>query len=562
MLARSSQERNPVGATGSRRDRAPTPAAAVLGLQRGAGNAAGAGRLGRRRLARDHKRAEIKPPGQGYDGILEVYGQGNAPRTNLTTAQKQAVTAYRTWMEGTFNPASGYDKSTWAREAGSRAAVFEGGAAARAQVYGEMQRQIIQATGGGASSWQAFLERGADGSYIFRGNTMPPGGGLQRVFVVNPQGDCFVGDVTALEGRGAGKTVRYDLLRRIGTPAPSGGGAAGGGAVKPPAVEPARTPKVEPKAGGPKVEPKVGGPKVEPKGGQAPKVEGPAPKVTTGGPATPKVTMPGWLKGGTMLGVQVLLFWWLGQKAEKAQKRRMAELMDTKINPAVAAALQGKAAEAELLTARAPEFTVYANVTMELDERWTESGIGGAQSDHTIADARFVDLQISTKKLQSETRIRHDKFSGFSQITNHESTKRITYSFEVDFGETKEQHRWRMFRKQAGEAAQRGLKARDVAGRQHFDPELTPADRREEDRRRKWGLRPLREELQTAEQILWVHAYIDYTFWADLDKLWADAVKYLHELEEYDRREAKRYGTPTRTEVEQERRLRDYVSKS
>jgi hypothetical protein len=110
-----------------------------------------------------------------------------------------------------------------------------------------------------------------------------------------------------------------------------------------------------------------------------------------------------------------------------------------------------------------------------------------------------------------------------------------------------------MFRKQAGEAAERGLAARDVAGRQHFDPELTHADRREEERRRKWGLRPLREELQTAERILWVHAYIDYTFWADLDKLWADAIKYLTELEEYDRREAKRYGTPTRGEVEKER---------
>jgi hypothetical protein len=41
--------------------------------------------------------------------------------------------------------------------------------------------------------------------------------------------------------------------------------------------------------------------------------------------------------------------------------------------------------------------------------------------------------------------------------------------------------------------------ARDVAGRQHFDPELTHAERHEEERRRKWGLRSLREELQTAE---------------------------------------------------------------
>jgi hypothetical protein len=351
-------------------------------------------------------RAPIVPPGTGYDGILELYGV--KLDRNLTEAQKAAVREFRTWMEGTFDAAhGGYQKGTWAREAGARAAAFaEGTAASRAKLYAELQRQIIQVTGGAGSSWKAMAEQGVDGSYIFRGNPMPPGGGAQRVFVIAADGSCHAGTVAALEGRGAGKTVHFDKLTRIGVKAPTGGGTGGGGGGAP-------TPKVEPSV-------PAGEPEVAPRGG--------TPEVVPRSPALPEGWARGLKLGGNIL-VMVVMYWLAKHNAELAQKHLEA-LIETKLDPAVGQALIDKAATLDRLTAKDPTHQLYANVSADIDSEWTDSGIGHNETTHQFNDVRFVDMKFSREKLSDRREINRAEFTPFfTDTTTVMATERITYSF-------------------------------------------------------------------------------------------------------------------------------------
>ena len=181
-------------------------------------------------LRNGHSRAPVLEPGTGFDGIRQPYGE--VFDRSLTAEQVSAVKDFRAWMEAGFTSASGYAKGNWAREAAARTAAFLGNAQARASLYAEFQRQIVQATGGAGSDWYVSVERGADSSYIFRGN---PAKEAQRVFVVEPTGNCYAGQAEAgLQGRGQGKTVHYSKLRAVGV----GIKTATGGAATAPEVMP------------------------------------------------------------------------------------------------------------------------------------------------------------------------------------------------------------------------------------------------------------------------------------------------------------------------------------
>ena len=181
-------------------------------------------------LRNGHSRAPVLEPGTGFDGIRQPYGE--VFDRSLTAEQVNAVKDFRAWMEAGFTSASGYAKGNWAREAAARTAAFLGNAQARASLYAEFQRQIVQATGGAGSDWYVSVERGADSSYIFRGN---PAKEAQRVFVVEPTGNCYAGQAEAgLQGRGQGKTVHYSKLRAVGV----GIKTATGGAATAPEVMP------------------------------------------------------------------------------------------------------------------------------------------------------------------------------------------------------------------------------------------------------------------------------------------------------------------------------------
>jgi hypothetical protein len=523
-------------------------AAQILRLQRDAGNRAVA------KLLRTPTRTPIAPPGTGYDGVMRNYGV-ELPRDKLTTAQKAAVSDYRNWMESTFDAAQGgYQRGNWAREAGTRVAAFAGEAEARAILYAELQRQIIQATGGGSSSWKVSAERGADGSYVFRGN---PALEAQRVFVIAPDGSCHVGLAEkGLSGRGAGKTVNYDKLTRIGAKVPTGGGGGGGG--------------------GPKVEPHVtGGPKV----GEGP-IEKPGVRGTGAGAGAGERTWGGSLKVAgraalidslvalVVIGLFKLASAWLGyeKNVESEEEREFRKLLNAKVHPGVLDALQKHAAEAEKMTNDHPEFTVYAIVTMDLDYEWDEWGIGGESEGKAVTDAHFVDLRLSFKKeKQTEKVVDKDHWSfPMSDQTHYIERSRVTYAVELDFGETPDQKEWRMFLHEAEQAVKRGMSARAIAEHSHFDYRWTPADEREEQRRQKWGERSLRVERENAARRRFVEAYIEYTFMHDLDEPWKAAIDYLHELERRDapKPEPKKSGWTAPMGDKDKKALADWIAQS
>jgi Domain of unknown function (DUF4157) len=222
-------------------------------------------------LRNSHSRAPILEPGTGFDGLWQSYGV--VFDRSLTPDQVKAAKDYRAWMEASFSPEIGYAKDKWAREAGARAAAFPGNAQERAALYAEFQRQIVQATGGGRSSWKVSVERGADGAYIFRGD---PNREAQKIFVVDPKGNCYAGEAqVGLQGRGPGKTVNYSQLRAVALKAPTGGSATAPPTQPPPkpASPPAQTPAPS-------------------SAGQTPTVDPVKPSATTGSTTTPSTAAP------------------------------------------------------------------------------------------------------------------------------------------------------------------------------------------------------------------------------------------------------------------------------
>ena len=495
------------------------------------------------RIARTPQRAPVFEPGTGYDGIIRHYGDPLADRKTLSSAQKAAVRDYRAWMEGTFTQAAGYEQSTWAREAGSRAARFPGDAAARANLYAELQRQIVQATGGGASSWKVSVEIGADGSYIFRGN---PNLEKQRVFVVDPKGNCYSGLADeGLSGRGAGKTVNYDKLYKVGTVKPptaggtgGGGGGTGGTPKTEPAVKPAGGTTAEPPVTPKTAEPPATGPKVEPAGGGKPVTTG---KPTTSGGA--RMGPGGAAEGGKMPRFSLrgaggfialtALFWWLGSRGEEAEKKSLDKIMRDKVEPKAQEAFKAKSAEADRINAQSPEFELHAIITVDFDYSWEALGIGGTPTREHVYDARFVSLELGGRMKDSKTTVlRHEKETSLlGSDTYHDATRRVTWSVPLQFGETKQQRRYRSHLISANQAIQKGWSARKAAQSQHFDRGPDRSLSRKDMENQKLGLPTEADVLEMLDRELFVRAYIEMIQYYDADELLRDARAYLAELE-------------------------------
>ena len=501
------------------------------------------------RILREHKRGPAFEPGTGYDGIQQHYGEVVSQK-NLNQAQKQAARDFRSWMESTFDAQAGYKKGTWAREAGARAARFPGDAAARANLYAEFQRQIIQAGGGAGSDWVAMAERGADGSYIFRGNT---GIAEPKMFVVDAEGNCYAGNQKeGLSGRGKGKTVNYDKLTKIGTVTPPTGGAGGSGGtgggtapksepqVKPSTSgEPAKTPKTgEPVTGGPKVEPvtggkapTTGGPKVEPTTGGKPATGGGGrigPGSTAEGGKVPRFSLRG--AGGFI--VLTVLFAWLGSAAEEEEQKSLNKIMSDKVEPKAEEAFKTKAADVERIYAQSPEYELHAIITADFDYNWVAMGIGGTPSREHVYDARFVSLELGGKMKDSKTTVlRHTKETSLiGSDTYHDATRRVTWSVALQFPETAQQRRYRSHQINANDAIKRGWSARKAAEGQHFDRGSEVLSRRDMENQ-KLGLPTEPDLREMRDRELFVRAYIELIQYYDADDLLRDAKAYLAELE-------------------------------
>lgn len=334
--------------------------------------------IGRTLSRAPHARAPVLEPGTGYDGMWHLYADEVIDRS-LAPEQVKAVKEFRAWMEAGFAPDEGYAKRLWATEAGSRAAAFPGNAQARASLYAELQRQIVQVSGGPGSSWHVSVERGADGSYIFRGDPTRPN---PRIFVIDPQGNCYAGGVAeGFASRGAGKTVNYAKLRPIGAASLAAPGA-------------------------------------------------PRPRV---GPRSPVAAAPSRgvirVAAGAILPMLALglVSWWLAHRTAAAERAWLEQLVATKLDPAVAAGLIDQAATIDRLTAADRSQPLYANITADFESEWVTSGVAKARaSEEHVMDIRFVDMRFGGEDVKREQLIETTDLS--QRVV---AIRRVTYSLPV-----------------------------------------------------------------------------------------------------------------------------------
>jgi hypothetical protein len=124
--------------------------------------------------------------------------------------------------------------------------------------------------------------------------------------------------------------------------------------------------------------------------------------------------------------------------------------MADKVEPKIQEAFKAKSAEAERINTQSPENKLHANITVDFDYQWDAMGIGGTPSREHVYDARFVSLELGWKKKSTTTIIRHDKrTSVLGSDTYHDATRRVTWSVELDFGETDNQRKYRAHQKMA-----------------------------------------------------------------------------------------------------------------
>jgi hypothetical protein len=170
---------------------------------------------------------------------------------------------------------------------------------------------------------------------------------------------------------------------------------------------------------------------------------GPAAGPTTGAGRTPlRLGGAGVGVGGRAIrlgigfGLQALLiafFWWVSKKAAKEEEKYRAKLIADKLDPAVGAALYDHSATIDSITARTPTKPLYANIEVDVDFRWEESGIAAARtgSEH-MTDVRFVRMAFSHKDIKGDREISIERW-GFplTQTKSVFQTKRMTFSLQV-----------------------------------------------------------------------------------------------------------------------------------
>jgi hypothetical protein len=311
--------------------------------------------------------------------------------------------------------------------------------------------------------------------------------------------------VQGTTGAGGGTTGGTPPPTTGGTPPPTGGTPPPATTAKPPATTTAKPPTTT--------------------GGKAPTTaEAPTAGVRGG------LAVRG-LKIGAGLGIQTLVFWWLGKKSAEAEERNRATLLRNNVEPHVNKLLKAQSATALKLTAENPSAPVYANVTADFDYTWTVTGIAANKSIENVTDIRFQGMTISHDKLNKE-QLLSEEDSGGGQVTTHWATRRITYSVQIDFGETEAEHHWRELLHDAGQTARRKVPARVVGEGQHWaGKDLKGWERRDDNERRKWGLATLEEQRAYEERELWVQAYIEYVAFIGPDDQYLPAIAYLKEIQ-------------------------------
>jgi hypothetical protein len=217
-------------------------------------------------------------------------------------------------------------------------------------------------------------------------------------------------------------------------------------------------------------------------------------------------------------------------------QRALMKAMEPKIVPAVAKALEVKTKDAKQMALSHPEFTIYANVTMDLELR-TENR--GTQNPETfLTDLRFVGLELGVHPIAKDD-VFSTSHSNAGLVTT--TVRRMTYPIELNpLHESAGVHKWRALRAQAQNAIAHKMSARAMAEATHWVSDTAAAgvervwtyiDERKEKERMKFGLPSWREEAELLERSYFVEAYIDYASENPNRKTYYDAaVAYYEEL--------------------------------
>ena len=348
---------------------------------------------------------------------------------------------------------------------------------------------------------------------------------------------------------------------------PTGGGTPPAGGTVPPAGEVSKPPAGAgsgPSATAPKEGPAVTtGPAAEPGGAQGRRGAGHGRAAPTGELpiVRPRFTM-GSLVGLAGNVLATLALWWLSSKLAAWQEQFIATQFATKVDPHVRDAMAKQAAVAEKLTAEDPSQPVYANVIVDIKYGGWSGSVGGSEAIYGVDFVGPVTIsrsKLSSEHIQWQT---SDCTQGGGYGCANTGVRRVTYSVEVKFDETQEQHFWRVMAAQADKDVKAGRSVRVVAELGDLDD--LQLGKKKDDRWTNQGVREQQRKEKQAFKIRWTQLYMSYAAKRfEYAELYREARQYLDELQ--GKAAPKRPGPMTlpgpRTQAER-KQLEDWLKAS
>jgi hypothetical protein len=232
-----------------------------------------------------------------------------------------------------------------------------------------------------------------------------------------------------------------------------------------------------------------------------------------------------------------------GPDSEPAIRFKIVGLFQS-VEPAIQAVLKARAPEALALRMVDPEFPIYANISLDLDQIW-EVDLEVFNSDdpppQALVGVSFIGLTIERAQQHKDQKLWHitqdtAKRNGMLSLLpaelkrKHMVRTRKTYPAEITFGETREQREELALLFHATKAVQRHQSARLIEGSHLGETPTLKED--EKYNRTRWYTQPSLQDTRDLEaRKRYVRLYIWWTEENGPADLHRDAVKYLQELE-------------------------------
>jgi hypothetical protein len=226
-----------------------------------------------------------------------------------------------------------------------------------------------------------------------------------------------------------------------------------------------------------------------------------------------------------------LALWWLSSKLAEWQERFIASQFAVKVDPHVREAMVKLAPTAEKLTAEDPSQPVYTIITVKFKYGGWRGSVGGSEA---IYDVDFVGpVDVSRTKVSKEHTVweTSDCTKGGGFGCAYSGLRQVTYSVEVKFDETEDQHFWRMMAAQAAKDVKAGRSVRVQAELGDLEDLPQPGKKRD-DRWVNQGVREHERKQKLAYKIRWTKLYMQSAAKRlEYAELYGDARRYLDELE-------------------------------